>query len=46
MFGKGEPDILVPLMDYVALGTPHIAGYSYEGRVNGSLMIHRALGNF
>lgn len=43
---EGEPDILVPLMDYVALGTPHIAGYSYEGRVNGSLMIHRALGNF
>ncbi|MFO1369673.1 MAG: 4-phosphoerythronate dehydrogenase [Marinagarivorans sp.] len=43
---EGEPDILAPLMDYVALGTPHIAGYSYEGRVNGSLMIHRALGNF
>jgi erythronate-4-phosphate dehydrogenase len=43
---EGEPDILVPLMDQVALGTPHIAGYSYEGRINGSLMIHRALGEF
>lgn len=43
---EGEPEILAPLMEYVALGTPHIAGYSYEGRVNGSLMIHRALGNF
>ncbi|MEY4589835.1 MAG: hypothetical protein RL497_1911 [Pseudomonadota bacterium] len=43
---ENEPDILAPLMDFVALGTPHIAGYSYEGRVNGSLMIHRALGNY
>jgi erythronate-4-phosphate dehydrogenase len=43
---EGEPDILAPLMNHVALGTPHIAGYSYEGRVNGSLMIHRALGKF
>ncbi|HEY6529584.1 MAG TPA: 4-phosphoerythronate dehydrogenase [Cellvibrionaceae bacterium] len=43
---EGEPDILAPLMEQVALGTPHIAGYSYEGRVNGSLMIHRALGEF
>ena len=43
---EGEPDIVAPLMNYVTLGTPHIAGYSFEGRVNGSLMIHRALGQF
>jgi erythronate-4-phosphate dehydrogenase len=43
---ENEPDILVELLDYIALGTPHIAGYSYEGRINGSLMIHRALGHY
>jgi erythronate-4-phosphate dehydrogenase len=26
----------------VALGTPHIAGYSYDGKVNGTTMIYRA----
>ncbi|ABD80421.1 4-phosphoerythronate dehydrogenase [Saccharophagus degradans] len=40
---ESEPDILVELLDAVALGSTHIAGYSYEGRINGSLMIHRAL---
>ncbi len=43
---EGEPDLLVPLLHKIQLGTPHIAGYSYEGRVNGSRMIHRALGEF
>jgi erythronate-4-phosphate dehydrogenase len=43
---ENEPDILTSLLDCIALGTPHIAGYSFEGRVNGSLMIHRALGNY
>jgi erythronate-4-phosphate dehydrogenase len=43
---ENEPDILVPLLQKIALGTPHIAGYSYEGRVNGSTMIHQALAEF
>lgn len=43
---EGEPDIVPELLNQVALGTPHIAGYSYEGRVNGSLMIYRALGKY
>lgn len=40
---ENEPAINRELLDAVTLGTPHIAGYSFEGRVNGSLMIHRAL---
>lgn len=43
---ENEPDISTRLLKYISLGTPHIAGYSFEGRVNGSLMIHRALGNY
>ena len=38
-----EPAINVDLFEKVTLGTPHIAGYSYEGRANGSLMIFEAL---
>ena len=38
-----EPDIYTPLMDIIECGTPHIAGYSFEGKLNGSLMIYRAL---
>lgn len=41
-----EPDISVELLRRIALGTPHIAGYSYEGKVNGSLMIFDALCRF
>lgn len=40
---ESEPDILLPLMDKVVIATPHIAGYSFEGKTNGSLMIYEAL---
>lgn len=40
---RGEPDIFTPLMPLVRCGTPHIAGYSFEGKLNGSLMIYQAL---
>ncbi|WP_394203088.1 4-phosphoerythronate dehydrogenase [Marinagarivorans algicola] len=40
---QGEPDIFTPLMSMVKCGTPHIAGYSFEGKLNGSLMIFEAL---
>jgi erythronate-4-phosphate dehydrogenase len=43
---ENEPDIDLALMEVVALGTPHIAGYSYEGKLNGSAMIHAALAQF
>jgi len=34
-----EPDIDIELLHRVALGTPHSAGYSREGKVNGTNMI-------
>lgn len=40
---QGEPDIFTPLMNVIKCGTPHIAGYSFEGKLNGSLMIFEAL---
>lgn len=40
-----EPAINTELFERVTLGTPHIAGYSYEGKINGSLMIFDALVN-
>ncbi len=38
-----EPDISLALLDKVVLGSPHIAGYSYDGKLNGTEMIYRAL---
>ena len=39
---EGEPEIDLDLWRLVALGTPHIAGYSREGRENGSRAVHAA----
>ena len=33
---NGEPDINEELMDRVDIATPHIAGYSYQGKLNGT----------
>ncbi|MET0355386.1 MAG: 4-phosphoerythronate dehydrogenase [Cellvibrio sp.] len=38
-----EPDISLDLLDKVALGSPHIAGYSYDGKLKGTEMIYHAL---
>ena len=38
-----EPDISLELLDKVALGSPHIAGYSYDGKLKGTEMIYQAL---
>lgn len=38
-----EPDISRPLLQKVALGSPHIAGYSYDGKMQGTFMIYEAL---
>lgn len=43
---ESEPNITVELLDYLVFGTPHIAGYSFDGRVTGSLMIFDALVTF
>lgn len=41
---NGEPDgISRRLLDAADIATPHIAGYSYEGKVNGTAMAVRAL---
>ncbi len=37
-----EPDIDVELVEMVDFGTPHIAGYSYDGKVAGMIMIYDA----
>ncbi len=41
-----EPDINIGLLDKVEIGTPHIAGYSLEGKVNGTKMIYNSLCKF
>ncbi len=40
---ENEPSIDAELARLVMLGTPHIAGYSFDGKVSGSEMIYRAL---
>jgi len=39
---ENEPGIDFDLVHRVALATPHIAGYSYDGKLNGTDMIYRA----
>jgi len=39
---EGEPRIRPPLLAEAALATPHVAGYSFDGKVNGTEMIYRA----
>jgi erythronate-4-phosphate dehydrogenase len=40
---ENEPDIDYDLLRNVDLGTPHIAGYSLDGKVNGMVMIYEAV---
>jgi erythronate-4-phosphate dehydrogenase len=42
---EGEPAIAAPLLEKVALGTAHIAGYSLDGKLRGTEMIYRAVCN-
>ena len=43
---EGEPGINVELLRRAAVGTPHIAGYSLDGKANGTEMIYRAACEF
>lgn len=43
---EGEPNIDVELLGEVALGTPHIAGYSFDGKVNATVVIYQAACKF
>jgi erythronate-4-phosphate dehydrogenase len=39
---EGEPAYRLDLLRLATIATPHIAGYSYDGRVNGTVMIYQA----
>lgn len=41
-----EPDIDRELMDMVAIATPHVAGYSYQGKQNGTAAAVRAVAHY
>jgi len=43
---EAEPEINIDLAKQVFIGTPHIAGYSFDGKVSGTEMIYRALCQF
>ncbi|HSV27819.1 MAG TPA: DUF3410 domain-containing protein, partial [Sedimentisphaerales bacterium] len=40
---ENEPNIDAELLSLVDIATPHIAGYSYDGKVAGMIMIYEAL---
>lgn len=43
---ENEPAIDLELLNLVNIGTPHIAGYSFEGKVKGTVMIYKSLCDF
>jgi erythronate-4-phosphate dehydrogenase len=43
---EGEPEINEELLKKVDLGTSHIAGYSFDGKTNATLLIYRAVCGF
>jgi erythronate-4-phosphate dehydrogenase len=43
---ENEPGINLDLMRRVFISTPHIAGYSTDGKANGTAQVVRALGEF
>lgn len=43
---ENEPLINMNLLLKIRFGTPHIAGYSYEGKINGTVILYNALCNF
>jgi erythronate-4-phosphate dehydrogenase len=40
---ENEPDFNEDLLNEVLIATPHIAGYSYEGKVKGTKMVYESL---
>jgi len=40
---ENEPDIDAELLGLVDIASPHIAGYSYDGKVKGMMMIYEAM---
>ena len=43
---ENEPDPDPALIEVVTLGTPHIAGYSLDGKVNGTVLLYEAACKF
>lgn len=43
---ENEPEINIRLLQKITFGTPHIAGYSYEGKINGTVILYNALCGF
>ncbi len=43
---RNEPNINPNLLAKTLLGTPHIAGYSYEGKIRGTLQLYHACCDF
>jgi erythronate-4-phosphate dehydrogenase len=43
---ENEPNIDTELLEMVDIATPHIAGYSYDGKVAGMIMIYESACNF
>ncbi len=39
---EGEPDVNLALLDKVDIASPHIAGYSFDGKVRGTEQIYEA----
>ncbi|MBN1805813.1 MAG: 4-phosphoerythronate dehydrogenase PdxB [Sedimentisphaerales bacterium] len=40
---ENEPNIDIELLRMVDIGTPHIAGYSLDGKISGLIMIYKAV---
>jgi len=43
---ENEPGIDVELLERTTIASPHIAGYSFDGKVNGTVMLHQFLCKF
>jgi erythronate-4-phosphate dehydrogenase len=43
---ENEPDIDIDLLAKVSIATPHIAGYSTDGKANGTAMVVNSLSSF
>lgn len=43
---EGEPEINIPLLNKVYIATPHIAGYSAEGKMNATTIVLQAFARF
>ncbi len=43
---ENEPNINIDLLNRVTIGTPHIAGYSFDGKVNGTYQLYLSLCSF